>query len=49
VGELTVLDRPVLSVREAARQLRMPPTTLIRRDVTCPGGDGTEKTTARKA
>jgi uncharacterized protein (DUF433 family) len=29
VGELTVLGRRVLSVREAARQLRMPPTTLI--------------------
>jgi uncharacterized protein (DUF433 family) len=29
VGELKVLDRQVLSVREAARQLRIPATTLI--------------------
>jgi uncharacterized protein (DUF433 family) len=29
MGELRVLDRRVLSAREAARQLRMPPTTLI--------------------
>ena len=29
VGELRVLDRKVLSAREAARQLSIPPTTLI--------------------
>src|SRR3954470_24340376 len=29
VGELRILDRTVLSAREAARQLRIPPTTLL--------------------
>jgi uncharacterized protein (DUF433 family) len=29
VGEVALLDRRVLGVREAARQLRIPPTTLI--------------------